>query len=78
MQYHMCGHVQWKFPSTTIPLAAEESSPHSFLSIEKVCLLWQLTAREVSLNLHACQSFSVPASIIPHRKAERKFTFKIY
>lgn len=74
MQCHVHGHVQWKFPSTTIPLAAEESSLHSLLSIKKVCLLWQLTARKASLNLHAGQSFFVPASIIPQRKAERKFT----
>lgn len=74
MQHHMHGHVQWKFPST-IPLAAEESSLHSLLSMEKVCLLWQLTARKVTLNLRAGQSFFVHASIIPQRKAERKFTF---
>lgn len=48
------GHVQWKFPGTTIPLAAEESMEQPsqpFLSTTKVRLLWQKAARKVNLDL---------------------------
>lgn len=68
------GHVQWKFPGTTTPLAAEESVEQPLQPSFNQEGTFAVTAgsKKSEPESSPCgQSFFVLASIIPQGKAEK-------